>query len=157
MVRLNHGNRPDADDIFQDSMVIIFEKLKQQKLDLQCSFKTYFYAVSKKLWMRSLEKQNKVCLNGFEIDNIGCSNTDIPAIGADFDQDKLYHKHFLLLTHRCQKILIMALKRFSSRQIAEVMGFTSEQYARKRKSLCRKRLIKSIQNDPAYKKIQDNE
>ena len=67
------------------------------------------------------------------------------------EMDNLYHKHFLALSRKCQQIIQYTLMKKSCRQISQLMGLGSEQYARKRKYQCRKSLIKRIHEDPEYK------
>ena len=54
----NSGNIEMAQDVFQDAIVILMEKVYAQKLDLTCSVKTYLYSICKYLWLDQL-RQNK--------------------------------------------------------------------------------------------------
>ena len=55
----NSGKDEDAEDIFQDTLMIIYQKVRKNDLKLECSFKTYFYSISRNLWLQKLEK-NKI-------------------------------------------------------------------------------------------------
>lgn len=157
MIRNNNGARVDARDVFQDSLVIVFQKVKADNFHLTCSFKTYLYSICKNLWMKHLEKNNRMLLIWNDLENSLDISAELNASIREVEKDKLVHRHLLQMSENCQKILLMTIKKFSARQIAEAMGFSSQQYARKRKSLCIKALIKSIQSDPAYKTLQDHE
>ena len=39
----NQGSMEDAKDIYQDAMLVIYQKLQQNNLKLTCSFNTYLY------------------------------------------------------------------------------------------------------------------
>jgi hypothetical protein len=70
---------------------------------------------------------------------------------------RLYQKHFQNLGKDCQKILQMFFNKIPLRQIAQVMGFKGEKYAKKRKYKCKEYLIKSIKQDMEYKKILEDD
>ena len=49
----NSGTTQDAQDIFQDALVIFFRK-KSFGIDISCKVSTYLYSVAKILWMQQL-------------------------------------------------------------------------------------------------------
>lgn len=157
LVKSNNGSELDAEDIFQDAVIIIFEQLQNGGLELNCSFKTYLYSISRNLWMQSLEKKRKSWIDITNYVNFFEHKRCISSLYYENQKDKLFHKHFLSLSLSCQKILNLMFNKTSSEKIAEIMGFSSGQYARKRKSQCRKILIRRIHNDPLYKQLKKNE
>lgn len=44
------GNIEDAEDLFQESMMILYEKLRQPDFVLRCQLGTYLFAVGRNLW-----------------------------------------------------------------------------------------------------------
>ena len=46
-IRSNFGTEEDAKDVFQESIIIIYRKIKKNELVLTCSFKTYLFSVCK--------------------------------------------------------------------------------------------------------------
>lgn len=55
----NGGSASDAADIFQESMVILYEKAQNEDFRLSCKLGTYLFAISKNLWYKKIEKQSK--------------------------------------------------------------------------------------------------
>jgi DNA-directed RNA polymerase specialized sigma24 family protein len=45
----NNGRTDDAEDIFQDTMIVLLEKLRQDDFMLTASIKTYIMAIAKNL------------------------------------------------------------------------------------------------------------
>jgi len=156
-VKKNNGDEDDANDIFQEAIIIIYRKLKANDLVLDCTFDTYLYSICRLLWLKELEKRK------FEKENIKDNheyNDDIYDDGLEKVIDlneryKLYQKHFANLGKDCQKILQMYFDKVPLQNIADVMGFKSEKYAKKRKYSCKEYLIKSIKQDLQYKNILD--
>lgn len=57
---LNNSGRPqDSEDIFQDTMIVLLEKLRSDNFILTASMKTYIMAISKNLWLKRLRNRNK--------------------------------------------------------------------------------------------------
>ena len=56
-IKKNSGDDDDANDIFQEAIIIIFRKLKANELVLDCTFETYLYSVCRFLWLKQLEKR----------------------------------------------------------------------------------------------------
>lgn len=48
LVKTNNGSDEDADDIFQDAIMVIYRKVKENNFNLYVAFSTYLYAVAKK-------------------------------------------------------------------------------------------------------------
>ena len=57
MVTSNSGSEEDAQDLFQDAVMVIFEKARSNKLSLTSSLYTYLYAICRNLWLKKLRKK----------------------------------------------------------------------------------------------------
>jgi DNA-directed RNA polymerase specialized sigma24 family protein len=57
LVLRNNGSEFEAKDIFQESVILLYEKLQQPEFRLTCSIKTFIYAVSKRLWLKKWNEQ----------------------------------------------------------------------------------------------------
>ena len=154
-IKKNSGDDDDANDIFQEGIIIIYRKLKANDLVLDCTFETYLYSVCRFLWLKQLEKRK---LEKEKIKDNHEYNDDIYDDGlekvADLNERyKLYQKHFTNLGKDCQKILQLYFDKVPLKSIAQIMGFKSEKYAKKRKFKCKEYLIKSVKQDLEYNKI----
>lgn len=154
-IKKNKGDEEDANDIFQEAIIIIYRKLKANDLILDCSFDTYLYSICRFIWLKELEKRK------IEQENLKDNhefNDEIYDEGLQIIIDKnerykLYQKHFALLGKDCQKILQLYFEKVPLQTIANIMGFKSEKYAKKRKFACKEYLMKSIKQDMNYKNI----
>src|SRR6476620_12286760 len=64
----NNGNADDARDIFQESMIVLYERSRSGTFELHCQLKTYIYSVCRRLWLKRLQQQQKYLpeMNGLE-------------------------------------------------------------------------------------------
>jgi len=56
----NNGNPDDARDIFQEAMIVLYEKVKTGTFELHCQLKTYLYSVCRRLWLKRLSQLQKL-------------------------------------------------------------------------------------------------
>jgi len=154
-IQKNKGEEEDANDIFQEAIIIIYRKLKANELVLDCSFDTFLYSICRLLWLKELEKrkiEKETIKDNHEYNNEIYDDALEMVIDLN-DRYKLYQKHFALLGKDCQKILQLHFDKVPLQTIADMMGFKGEKYAKKRKFRCKEFLIKSIKQDMEYANI----
>lgn len=151
----NKGNDQDAEDVFQDGMVIVFQRLQNGGFILECSFKTFLYSVCRNLWLQRLEKLRTPVTSFADFENHISLSDEMMFEIYDLESEKyrLFQRHFLKLSKDCQKVLKLFMSKASLKEIAEEMGFKTEKYAKTRKFLCKEILKKNIISDPKWKKI----
>lgn len=157
-IKKNSGDDEDSNDIFQESIIIIYRRLKANELVLDCSFETYLYSICRYLWLKQLDKrraERESIQDNHEYQEDIYDNNLEETVEMN-EKYRLYQKHFKNLGKDCQKILQMFFDRVPLQQIAQVMGYQSEKYAKKRKFGCKEYLVKSIKQDIEYKKILEN-
>ncbi len=158
-IRKNSGNDDDAHDIFQEAIIVIYRKLKDNKLQITgCTLETYLFAVCKMLWLKQLESRRNEQLDFYDNQEQfeDVDTEDLQEVIEKNERYKLYQKHFKNLGKDCQKILQLYFDKVPLRQVAQIMGYKSEMYAKKRKYKCKEYLVKSIKQDLEYKnQIED--
>lgn len=55
----NGSNSSDAADVFQEAMVVLYEKAQNNDFRLTCKIGTYLFAVSRHLWYKKLQKEQR--------------------------------------------------------------------------------------------------
>ncbi|MCK9413334.1 MAG: sigma-70 family RNA polymerase sigma factor [Prolixibacteraceae bacterium] len=153
-IKKNSGNDEDANDVFQEAIIVVYRKLKANDLTINCAFETYLYSVCKFLWLKQLtrqrtEKEMMVDSATFESE----FDHDFSELVEKNERFKLYQKHFQLLGSDCQKLLQLFFDKVPLKQIAQIMGFSGEKYVKKRKFKCKEYLVTSIKQDVSYKRV----
>ncbi|WP_303924236.1 RNA polymerase sigma factor [Draconibacterium sediminis] len=159
-IKKNQGSEDDASDIFQEAIIVIYRKLKENDLIFEkSSFQGYLFSVCRFLWLKQLEKRRieKEKLNDslpFQEDVYDDSLVELVDKNQKYG---LYHKHFKTLSTDCQKLLQMFFEKVPLKEIARIMGYKSEKYAKTRKYKCKELLIKRIKQDTEFKKILEDD
>lgn len=158
LITTNSGNELDAADIFQDALVIIFQKISTDGFILTSSFKTFLYSICRHLWLRRLDRR-EFNVGFLELKNANNLQEILQLDFEELENEKyqLYQTHFLSLSKNCRKILSLFLDKTPLKEIAQIMGFKTEKYAKTRKYLCKEKLKNKILNDPKCKKFFKND
>jgi len=153
----NQGSRDHAKDVFQDAMMVVFNRVRSGELILTCKFGTYLYAICKNIWIQERKKYllhaEKLRQQPMVVNDPG--PTDDPLLQKHLTQ--LFNKHFDELSNDCQKILSMYFNNFSVEDIRVAMNYKDLHHAADRKYRCKKSLIKRIVNDPLFKRLKDEQ
>lgn len=145
-VIFNNGSADDAEDIFQEALVDIYNQAKYKNLQLTCPFEPFFLLVCKRKWLNALKKKSVL-----QVTN---SEDDLLLVGEDtFEQAEkleeqkaqadLFLKAFGQLGDRCKEIIQWSMKGDAQEKVAEALGVTYG-YLRKKKSECMASLIKLV-------------
>jgi RNA polymerase sigma factor (sigma-70 family) len=59
MVVTNGGSKDDAADLFQETIIVLYEKIKAGNFELTCLLKTFLYSVARRLWLKKLQQQQR--------------------------------------------------------------------------------------------------
>ena len=151
----NQGNEQDAQDIFQEAIMIIYANARKDGFALTCSFYTYLHAICRNLWLRHLKEKRKMSVT-FSANWEYLNETEFEEAAREEEQFQLYWRHFKSLGKDCQRLLNLFFKGESMQTIMKVMGFGSEGYARKRKFQCKEKLMNLISRDPEFGSAKDH-
>ncbi len=157
LIKKNTGNEEDAEDIFQESLIVVLKNVQKEDFYLSCSFLTYLYSISRNLWMQRLKAKKKDKLN-MDILDVFFDFPDVNSAElAETEQlrYRIYREHFNAMEKDCQRILLLSMQKFSSKDIADTMGYGSENYAKTKKYNCKERLKRSIMGDPRIQDLHD--
>jgi len=159
-IKKNQGDEDDANDIFQEAIIIIYRKIKENDLIFEkSSFKGYLFSVCRFLWLKQLEKRRieKEKLNESLPYHEDLYDDNLSELAKKNEKYGLYQRHFGALSTDCQKLLQLFFEKVSLKDIATVMGYKSEKYAKKRKFKCKELLISRIKQDAEFKKILEDD
>ena len=144
------GSRQDAEDVFQDAMLVLYRQVKSEQLVLTSSFYTYLYAVSKRIWLK--KQGRKKTTQALPINEAVPSTVE--TMLEEAEQYELYQEKFRQLGKNCQQVLQFFFKGVKMSEIAKRMNYASESYAKKRKFKCKEQLIKMIQKDVRFQGLR---
>ena len=139
----NQGTIEDARDIFQEAMIVLYEKAKSDSFELHCLIKTYIYSVSRRLWLKRLQQLQKFVPDVNGMDQLVPVEEEVEAAekrNADFH---LMEKALMNLGEPCKSLLeAFYVHRKNMNEIAGNFGYTNADNAKNQKYKCLMRLKK---------------
>lgn len=152
LVLTNSGNDEDAKDIFQEAIIVVFRNIRADKnFKLESGFQTYLYSIARLLWLKVLRRrktsERKLRENHPYIE----FEPPRPFRGEEDLRYSLYQRAYQKIPEDCKAIIKMSNEGISQKEIAEKLGFRSENYIKKRKHYCKQYLITKIKEDPDFR------
>ncbi len=152
-IEKNSGSTKDAEDIFQDALVLMYHKIREGTLELTSSFHTYLFSIVKLHWLKQLNQRERRKTDYEECDKFVNDNEGLLEDLIQAERKAVFIRHFNELTTDCQKIIKLFLKGLMISEITKLMGFNSEQHTKNRRFRCKKVLIEKILQDPYFKEL----
>jgi len=144
-VMMNSGSDDDVSDVLQDSIIVLYEQILDNKLKLETDLKGYFFGIARNIWntqLRRKQKTTELLTDYPDDDGLEESNNLL--------LEKIVSRAFTKLKPDQQTVLNLFAEGTSYEEIAQIMNFNSEEYARRKKYLCKEVLMDLIKEDPEY-------
>ncbi|MGZ8509049.1 MAG: RNA polymerase sigma factor [Chitinophagaceae bacterium] len=138
----NNGTADDAKDIFQEAMIVLYEKARSGNFELSCQIKTYVYSVSRRLWLKRLQHASRYSgeISGAEVVQVEDDIEEHSRRDAEFE---MMEKAILGLGEPCKSLLeAFYLQKKNMQEIAASFGYTNAENAKTQKYKCLIRLKK---------------
>ena len=138
----NNGTADDAKDIFQEAMIVLYEKARSGTFELNCQIKTYVYSVCRRLWLKKLQQTDRYSQIG-DVEGAVPVDEDIDDHHQRDLEFEMMEKAINNLGEPCKSLLeAYYLQKKSMQEIAGDFGYTNAENAKTQKYKCLMRLKK---------------
>lgn len=143
-IQRNGGYNDDAQDIFQEAMVVLFENAQSDSFELTCRIKTYLYSVCRRLWLKKVQKERRLYATGSEIlDDIVPVEDDLEVHEKKDEELKRMQAALEKIGEPCKSLLeAFYIQKKTMPEIATFFGYTNADNAKTQKYKCLVRLKK---------------
>lgn len=139
----NNGSADDAKDVFQEAMIVLYEKARSGTFELNCQIKTFIYSVCRRLWLKRLQQQNRFSSPGDSMEAVVPVDDELDVHeqrNAEFEMMEIAIKH---LGEPCRSLIeAYYLQKQNMQEIATRFGYTNSDNAKNQKYKCLMRLKK---------------
>ena len=133
LVITNSGTEEEARDVYQDALVVFWQKASSGNLVLTSKMSTYIYSICQNLWRKELERKKR----------LSNEEKDSPQT-MDFDtaeREKIIAQCLEQLGETCRKVLMYYyFDELSMQEIADRLGFANTDTAKTKKYKCKQKL-----------------
>jgi len=146
-VSKNSGSTEEAQDVFQDAIIVLYQKSLNTNFKLTCTLKTYIYSIVRNLWLKALSKRkSNISITDYEkyykiaVEEEKIDDQKDQKLDAILDAIKQ-------LGDKCKKILTsFYFEKKKMTVIAEELGYTNAANAKNQKYKCMQQLKKMVKN-----------
>jgi len=144
----NNGVSDDVSDVFQDTIIVLYNQITDGTLNLTSDLKGYFFGIARNIWNTQLRKKRKTV--ELELDLL-----QEPEIEEDNDRmyERIVNRAFQKLKPDSQAVLNLYYEGCSYDEIAVKMNLKNEGYARRKKYLSKEALMEMVYKDPEYQEF----
>lgn len=144
------GTYDDAMDIFQDSIIVIFEQMRNREVKKIDNFRSYFFSICKFKWFNTLRDGKVSEITNVEMEEILPSfeyNVLSEKLNEVFEKErrvKIYFKSFMELKSNCQKMIRFVAYGWAIEDIAAEFNY-SVAYTYRKRQQCLNKLIELVE------------
>ena len=139
----NNGSADDARDVFQEAMVVLYEKSRDTTFSLNCQIKTYVYSVCRRLWLKRLQQLNKYSTQVESLEETVFVEDEMEEHEKRDNDFTLMEQAMGKIGEPCKSLLdAYYLQKKSMQDIAANFGYTNADNAKTQKYKCLIRLKK---------------
>jgi RNA polymerase sigma factor (sigma-70 family) len=139
----NNGDEDDAKDVYQEAIIILYNKIKSGDFELSSKLKTYIYSVCRRIWLKKLSQQSKKSNNIDDFEDVIAVEFDVEQHEAKDLQFEKMGESLLNLGEPCKTIIQdFYINNLSMQDICEKFGYTNTDNAKTQKYKCLQRLKK---------------
>lgn len=153
MVLSNSGNKLDADETFQESLIILYRKVREDNFILNSSLKTFLYSIGKNRWLHELRRRKPMEDISQALDQELELDDDTLHLIMKNERLKLFREKFEELNESCKKVIRLFLMKVPLAEITTILGLSSEQVARNKRYRCKEELIRIIRKTTRFKEL----
>jgi RNA polymerase sigma factor (sigma-70 family) len=139
----NSGDVDEAKDVFQEAMIVLFEKAKLPDFVLQCKISTYLYSVARRIWLKKLQSNTNKNTIADHIEETVAVEDDLEDHENHNLQLERMHTALAKIGEPCKGLLeAYYFNKQPMQDIANQFGYTNADNAKNQKYKCLIRLKK---------------
>jgi len=143
-IRQNNGSEQDAEDIFQEAVIVLLGKIRQPGFILTSSLKTYLFSIAKNLWLKELRRVRLMAVSNELFSPEVPDHTTEP---EDHSMQKL-SGWLKKITAYCQRILsALFYHNIPMDRLMLKMGWKNKHTAAQQKYKCLQQIEKQAKED----------
>ena len=144
-VTRNNGTRDDAEDLLQEAVVILWERVRSGQFEQSAKLSTFLFAVVRNLWFRRLSRLKREIPS--EIDPESTAEAGLSALDelVEREETESVQKAMSRIGEPCRTLLLLFYwEELPTEQIAHRMGFANADTVKSKKYQCKKMLEKIL-------------
>lgn len=147
LVTQNNGTADDAQDLLQESLVVLWERVRSGRFEYKSKLSTFIYATAKNMWAQRLRRKGRETSGDLDPENHedfspSALESIIMSERAEIVRDALER-----IGDQCRKLLLLFYwEEMPMEDIAVQLGFANADTVKAKKYQCKKALERVLSN-----------
>jgi RNA polymerase sigma factor (sigma-70 family) len=139
IVLRNNGTEEEAKDVYQDALVVFWQKAASGELVLTSRISTFIYSICLNLWRKELERKSRL------VQNEGDEGEPDYMTHERDEKVRIIHECINEMGDACRKLLSYHyFDGMSMTEIANKLGYANTDTAKTKKYKCKQKLYKLV-------------
>ena len=146
-VTRNHGTSDDADDILQEALVILWERVRTDRYEHRARLGTFVFATARNLWLRRLARQRRETREPELLEEYSDGDPSPLDLLVESEESSGIRKALDRLGEPCRALLVLFYwEELPLDEIAGRLGFANADTVKSKKYQCKKTLQQILKN-----------
>jgi len=147
-VASNSGTEEDGEEVFFDALTIFDRNVREGKFEGRSTMNTYFFQIAKFVWLKRLAKR-RPALDPLKLqDEAPLMEDSVEKMLISLEHESVFAQVMAQIGERCKRIFELFHLGHSMAEIAQEVGISDADQAKKEKSRCKKRLLNLLSERP---------
>ena len=147
LVIKNNGSSDDAEDVLQDSVIILWERVQSGRFEYTAKLSTFLFAIAKNVWSRKRVRRQRETPTEFQSDILDSGDTSQLDLMVESERSQTVASALEKLGDPCKTLLLLYYwEEKSQEDIAAQMGFANAATVKSKKYTCKKMLEKILKD-----------
>lgn len=152
----NSGNEDDAQDIFQDAVIVVYKQFKTNQLDENVNVEAYLLTVAKNRWINKAKRSARIRLTESLPENEHVESNIFDLL-ISHEREVLVKGVLGQLGEQCLKLLnLIFYQGYALSEATELMQFKSSEVTHTVHYRCKKKLKALVGENVTFKNILKN-
>jgi len=144
----NSGTADDAEDLLQEAVVILWEKVRGGEFEYRSKLSTFVFATVKNLWLRRLARSRREIAIELDPERTAADDPSPLEEAIETEQAQLVRDALERLGEPCKTLLLLFYwEELPMEEIALKMGMANADTAKSRKYQCKKALERLLKGN----------
>jgi RNA polymerase sigma factor (sigma-70 family) len=141
LVMRNSGTLQDGQEILQEALVILWERVRAGRYEHAARCETFLFATARNLWLRRLARRRREVPDLPDGDTVAAADPDPLESMIEDEQTRMIGNALMRLGEPCRTLLLLFYwEEVPMEEIARRLGFANAATAKSKKYQCKKTL-----------------
>lgn len=137
----NNGTQDDAEDMLQEALVVLWERVRSGRFEYAAKLDTFVFATVKNIWMRRLNRKRREVADPVTADEASDDTASALDEMIAGEESRIVREALDRLGEPCRKLLLLFYwEELPMLEIAAQLGFANAETAKSKKYQCKKAL-----------------